>query len=159
MDYAFEHAAPTMFGDLTSESTAPFRLTVGGATESRFWALRTSVRAAALAAGTAVSPAAGLILKTLRIPWYYPTAAEPALTAMADPAAAIKALDNAANPKYGGNAGLNREARVLHKFVNDANAAALADAVHGDHLNSIIDGADVQVGKELQRQIGENGNV
>jgi len=113
--YAIEHASRSLFGDLDVDGNA-FRITIGPVPEARFWAFRSRVRSAALALGYAVTPAAALILRSCRVPWYSPTANEPTFATAQTIGEAILALDAAANPSLGGNVGLKREARMLHRF-------------------------------------------
>lgn len=128
--YALEHASPSMFGDITDgDYEQPLRITVGGAMEARFWAVRMMVRAAERAAGNRVTPALALIMKAVKVPWYSPTFAEPRLHEVLDPDAAIAAINSAANPKKGGNPGLNREARAFSRAVRRAGIQELATSV------------------------------
>lgn len=139
--YAIEHAAPTMFGDLTDHMNPPLRITLGGAPEARFWAVRMRVRSAALRRGLGVAPAVGLILRTLQVPWYSVRPTEPPLTAMSRaPAAALDALDAAANPQRGGNSGLKREARATRRVANSAEVGVLIAALDG--ISPMIDYAE-----------------
>lgn len=127
--YAVEHAADSMFGDLPAEpSEVPFRVTVGGTTEGRFFAVRCCVRRAALLAGLQVAPCAAFVLKAVRRPWYQPTAMEPALAAMTSPDLALAAMDAAANPTRGGNPGLKSEARALKRFVTHSLLGTIMEA-------------------------------
>jgi hypothetical protein len=135
--YAIEHAAETMFGDLPVDAhdQPPFRLTVGGTTEGRFFAVRCCVRAAALAAGHRVAPCAAFILRAVRRPWYQPIAGEPSLALLArDADAALDALDAASNPARGGNGGLKSEARAAAKFAGNPLLETLAAASESDPL-------------------------
>jgi len=117
-DYAFEHAANSMFGDLADpRENVPLRITIGGETEAIYWSIRMGVRAAARADGVALAPALGLILRGVVVPWYYPVTAEPPLRSINDADAAIVALARAANPRDGGNTGLKKEARAMQRFV------------------------------------------
>jgi len=128
--YAIEHAAPTMFADLSEDRDVPLRLTIGSAPEARFWAARMHVRAAAITAGFHVVPALGLILKSLLVPWYSRTAAEPLLTDMKFSAAsAIASLDDASNPEKKGNSGLKREARATRRFMQRSDVIPFIEAV------------------------------
>ena len=129
-EYAIEHAAPSMFADLTDDDSV-FRITVGSAPEARFWAARMHVRAAAIRQGLQVAPALGVIMRTLLVPWYHPTGAEPLLLQWkTSPATAVAALETAANPKaLHGNAALKREARAARRFIERAEVAELVDAV------------------------------
>jgi len=127
--YAFEHASPSMFGDLVDGSNPPFRVTLGGATEARFWAVRMQVRAAAAARGAHLAPVAGVIIKALRVPWYQPTAAEPTLTSAHTPPSAAQALAHAANPARGGNGALRRESRAVNRLIDSDGIPELIDAI------------------------------
>jgi hypothetical protein len=121
-----------MFGDLGHDHDLPLRITVGSATEARFWCVRMLVREAALRHGESVAPAVGFILKALKVPWYKQTCGEPPLAALKSSVTeAIEVLERAANPKYGerGNHGLNREARALRQFANLPGVPELVDAI------------------------------
>lgn len=117
--YAYEHAAESMFGDVSADADSTFRITIGGRTEAPFWAVRMLVRKAAIDAGVQVTPAVGFIIKALQRPWYSPLPGEPPLRAMLDPSKAVKNLEHAANPHADGNSGLTREARNLKRFARD----------------------------------------
>jgi len=131
--YAAEHAAPSMFGDLATSSPSPLRITVGGAPEAKFWAVRARVRTTARAAGMTVAPAFGVILKSLRVPWYHNTNNEPALADMKKwPAAAIAGLESAANPALRGNIGLVREARAARRFLSHPGLSAFINAIENE---------------------------
>ncbi|HRC60707.1 MAG TPA: hypothetical protein PLD53_07050 [Candidatus Propionivibrio aalborgensis] len=155
--YAYEHASPTMFGDLLASQTSAIRMTVGGATEAPFWAVRMLVRQTALARGYFVAPAAGVILKALKRPWYSATQLEPPLAMMQEPKLAITALDRAANPERGGNVGLCREARALRQFVNNPGLAGFLDAMHSvDTIARFVRASGFVVGPRLAELMGGN---
>ena len=147
--YAIEHAAASMFGDLLSDQgEVPLRVTIGGATEGRFFAFRCQVRRAALAAGLPVAPCAALIIKALRRPWYQPTAKEPTLEMMSvAPAAAVAAMEDASNPTRGGNSGLKSEARALIKHLDHPLIPSLISA-------STCARSAMRIANEMQLQIG-----
>ncbi|MDN2578748.1 hypothetical protein [Aquibium sp. ELW1220] len=126
--YALEHASPSMFADIADSDDTPVRITVGGATEARFWAVRMQVRSAAATRGLRIAPAVGVIIKALRVPWYQPTSYEPSLLAALRPAEAIKGLSTAANPARGGNGALRREARAAIRLVDEEGVADLIEA-------------------------------
>jgi hypothetical protein len=128
--YAYEHPAGSMFGDIGTPPSPTIRVTIGALPEAKFWAVRNKVSAAARNLGLAVCPAIILVLKACRIPWYSPTSMEPEFWQMSSPASAIEALDAAANPSRGGNPGLKREARALHRFAIDASLPRLLKSVH-----------------------------
>lgn len=119
MQYALDHAASTMFGDLLHTDFDRLVVTLGGATEGRFWAMRSHVRQAALDEGLRVAPAIALINKSIRRPWYTPTDMEPQLSDAVEPERALRQLERAANPKSGGNAGLKPEARAFKGLVGE----------------------------------------
>ena len=127
--YAFEHASPTMFADLAESDSPPFRVTVGGAAEAKFWAVRMRVRIAANARGIRLSPAAAIIIKTLRVPWYQPVPDEPPLSAARAPVEAVQALEDAANPARGGNAALKKESRATGRLIERDGVSELIDAL------------------------------
>jgi hypothetical protein len=129
--YAIEHSAPSMFADLAGPGNVPVRVTVGSAPEARFWAARRRVRAAAMMQGLRLSPAIGLIMRSLLRPWYSNTTAEPALSdALASPSSAMATLDRAANPQHkGGNSGLKREARATRRMLALSNVNSFIEAV------------------------------
>lgn len=145
--YAIEHAAPSMFGDLVDDSPlpVPFRVTIGAAPEARFWAARQRVRLAARAHRYPVAPALGLIMRSLQVPWYSVTGAEPPLSwATQSGRAALDALEDAANPrKAEGNAGLKREARATKRLIEHSGLPALIEAVTDEN--------------RMQAYIGRNG--
>jgi hypothetical protein len=122
--YAYEHAAATMFADLDDgQDIAPLRITIGGETEAIFWAVRMHVRKAAMEHAVRIAPALGLILRSVDIPWYYPSPDEPPIAMMQTAAAAADALERAANPRHEGNSGrrgntgLKKEARALRRVA------------------------------------------
>lgn len=125
--YALEHAAATMFGDLSDESVPPVRVTLGAMPEARFWAVRLRVRRAAIEQGMPVVPGIGLIFKALKVPWYHRLPGEPMFEALGDAPLAAAALDAAANPQAGGNAGLTREARATRRLVDHAELPRLVE--------------------------------
>lgn len=126
--YAFEHASASMFGDISEDENAPFRVTIGGATEARFWAVRMHVRIAAAARGAHLAPAAGIIMRAVRVPWYQPLAYEPPLVAARTPEVAMAALGRAANPARDGNAALKREAKTAGRLIGITGLSDLMDA-------------------------------
>lgn len=130
--YAVDHASATMFGDLVHGERAPLRVTVGGRTEAKFWAVRKRVRAAALKRSMRLAPAFGLILKAAKVPWYYLNFYEPTLAEFAtDPMRALEKLNAAANPKVGGNPGLLAEVRSIRGFSKVEEIHRLATALGG----------------------------
>lgn len=149
--YALEHAANSMFGDIDLPD-APFRVTIGAAPEAKFWAIRNRVRGAALNCGLTVAPAAVLVLKACRIPWYSPTQLEPSFDNARTIHAAIEQLDAAANPSRGGNTGINGEARALHRFaatdayhyLREAHSSLLADVCTITRLSDFLFGANAR---------------
>jgi hypothetical protein len=155
--YAIEHAAPSMFADLlTAGEYPPFRITLGGNTEGPFWATRMRVREAALAAGLALAPAAGLIVRTLRRPWYQPLRDEPRLDALTQPDIAAAALEDCANPSRGGNAGLKGEARAVRRLVEDPRLPRFADALSSpERARQFLKRGDIRVGPRLAIALGD----
>jgi hypothetical protein len=158
IDYAYEHAAPSMFGDLLDPGEEPsFRITVGGETEGLFWAVRMQVRQQALSAELPLAPAMAILLRGVQVPWYYPLAGEPLLAAMRDPAAGAAALRMSSNPIHGGNTGIKKEAvslgrlgtvpgldRYLDAFTSVEGAVAYADEARveiGPRLRAGLEGA------------------
>jgi len=73
--YGIEHAA--MFEDLGDRGDGHLRIFVGGKPEGVFWAIRRSVRTAAVACGAHVNPTLGLVLYGLKRPWYHALDGEP----------------------------------------------------------------------------------
>lgn len=142
--YAVEHAGASMFGDLTAEPCPPLRVTIGGRTEGRFWAVRKLVRAAALSRSLKLAPAFGLIGRAIRVPWYYPTDQEPILDEFAiDPTGAIEKLNAAANPKVGGNSGMQAEARAVSGIARLVEVRQLAAAL-GDITTMVRYASDMR---------------
>lgn len=147
--YAIEHAAKSMFGDIDS-AVAPFRVTVGAVPEAKFWAIRNRVRAAAVGRGLELAPAAVLVLKACRVPWYSPTGLEPSFHSASNIQVAISQLDEAANPARGGNTGINSEARAMRRFaetdayqhLRTAHEHLLADAGSVTRLSDFTLGAN-----------------
>lgn len=155
--YAFEHASPTMFGDIAECNSPPFRITVGGATEARFWAVRDRVRAAAAARGARLAPIAGVIIRALRVPWYQPVRYEPPLAAARVAAEATDALALAANPARGGNGALKRELRATRRLINDGGVSELIDAIGtADSALSFARDHGFDLGPRLVRTTGDD---
>jgi hypothetical protein len=148
-DYAREHPANSMFGDLDDDKDAPFRVTIGAVPEAMFWAIRTRVRAAAVAAGLSVAPAMALVLKSCKVPWYSPTSKEPRIGSGLSAFEVVRLLDDAANPQHGGNPGLKREARALSRL------AASASLVHLMETSLALE-ADIASIERLDVQVGPN---
>lgn len=156
LQYALEHASPTMFGDLTDGEKPPFRITVGGATEAKFWAVRMRVRDA-VAHGAPLAPVAGLIIKALRVPWYQPVPSEPPLRAALTPAKAIQALEQAANPARGGNAGLKGETRAVSRLIGSAGVSELIAALtSGRAAKGLACEKSIDLGPRLVQAMGDS---
>lgn len=155
--YALEHAGPSMFGDLSDEAAPPLRITLGAMPEARFWAARWRVRASALDHDFAVAPAAALIFKSLRVPWYCRLVAEPLVDDLvSDPSAAVRALSAAADPSLGGNAGIGREARVTRRLIADAGPQALAAHLpRAGQVQRFLRRGDFEVGPRLASALKE----
>lgn len=115
LNYGFEHASPSMFGDLGPADA--FRVTIGGSNEGRFWAIRTAVRDELRRAGFPTVPAVAFIIGSLRVPWYSPTEMEPKFFNTSSEEDAVRELEIAANPDRGGNAGLRREAKAFRALM------------------------------------------
>jgi hypothetical protein len=153
--YAVEHAAASMFGDIEELQDPPLRITIGSTPEARFWAVRRRVRQLALQRGCPVVPAIGLILKALRVPWYYPLSCEPQLIGLlTSPDAALMAIDNAANPLRGGNVALSREARATRRLAARPGALELAAMAQNPRLAArFIRAREFLLGERLSAEI------
>lgn len=153
-DYAFEHAAASMFGDLTTEKTSPFCITVGGRTEAPFWAVRMRVRALAMRDGLHVVPAAALILKALRVPWYHPVNGEPPIEDLMYPLETSAKLERMANPGFGGNPGLAREARAMRRLAHHSHLPTFIEGYRAVKSTSeLVQNSGFSVGPRLENSI------
>jgi hypothetical protein len=131
LQYAIEHSAPSMFGDIASTRDDPVRVTLGGVPEARFWAVRQAVRAICAHENIPLAPAFGVIVKSVRVPWYHVQGGEPllgeALASSAEAALATETLLGVANPARGGNAGLKAEStgtkRLLTRLLAERDGA------------------------------------
>lgn len=156
LDYAREHAGPSMFGDLGQ--TQALRIWIGPAPEARFWAARVIARESAREAGWPVASSLGFVLAACKRAWYQATAAEPALSDLAhrSPENVANDLDQAASPAAGGNSGLKSEARaarrmlgspLIHEVAEDLAAGQLQRQLHrlesiaivGSRLRNAVD--------------------
>lgn len=156
--YAFEHASTSMFGDIVEMKDTPFRITIGGATEAKFWAVRMNVRTAASARGACLAPVAGIIMRSLRVPWYQPLTYEPPLASARMPEVATAMLTRAANPARDGNPALKREARATARLITHDNLPDLLDAV-GSAQAAMRFARDngISIGTRLVQAIGDVG--
>lgn len=125
LNYGFEHAAPSMFGDLIPDDT--LRITIGGANEARFWAIRCAVRKEMRKFGLFPCPAFAITFPGIKVPWYSPTRYEPRISAFYSFEKAVATLLGSANPNgIGGNPGLKREA-VLFSSLRDFSLSEFYD--------------------------------
>ena len=155
--YAVEHAAPSMYGDINDPlAQERLRITIGANAEARFWPIRQRVIQLAEAEGYAVSPSFGLVMRSLKRPWYSVLPGEPLFRDLPSLGAegTILALDRCTNPVYGGNTGLRREARNAARHLNKPDAFALADAVSsvGNAAKALLR-SDISVGKRLSEAL------
>lgn len=156
LDYSHEHAAPSMFGDLADCECPGLTVTVGGATEGRFWAHRMAIRNTVRKAGGNLVPAVGLIIRALRIPWYQPTSREPGIEAVADPEFAVRQLAEAANPNSMGNLGLKREANLLPRALKHDGMAHLLPGVRtSEAALEMLRDLRITLGPRLASAVGE----
>jgi hypothetical protein len=158
LSYAVEHASPSMYGDVRDpHDPENLRITIGGRAEARFWPIRQRVAMLAEIEGYPVSPSFGLILRTLKRPWYSPTPEEPLLGDLLNLGveATKRALDMCSNPAYsGGNTGLRREARNATRLLDGPNAFAFADSVSSvsSSAKSLLN-SDIAIGRRLSEAL------
>lgn len=152
--YAIEHAAPTMFADLSSPEDEPdlLRITIGARPEARFWAVRTRVRRAAANVGHGTVAAMAILMRTLDRAWYAPTTVEPRLRDLLEtsPESSREQLDHCANPRRGGNPGLKREVRQAIAILDHPHARELAlSTMTATGAADYLRGGDFQLGDRL----------
>lgn len=152
LDYAREHSAKSMFGDLDDETDMAMRVTIGAVPEATFWSIRTRVRGVAVAAGLAVTPAVALILKSCKVPWYSTCRMEPLLDVGTTVDEAAKRLEDAANPQHGGNPGLKREARAFSRMARSGSYERLVEL-------SIALSLDIRSVRKMGINIGPNASA
>jgi len=155
--YAVEHAAPSMYSDINDPlDQERLRITIGANAEARFWPIRQKVAQLAEAEGYAVSPSFGLVMRSLKRPWYSVLPGEPLLTDLPRLGAVdtICALDRCANPAYGGNTGLRRESRNAARHLNNPDALALSDAVASvSNAAKALLRSDISIGTRLSEAL------
>lgn len=160
VDYAVEHAAPTMFADFLEpgEGDRLLRITVGARPEARFWAARIHVCQFGRLAGLPVVPRMAVLMRTLARPWYSPTSTEPSLLdVLSQPSAPLRSsLEQAANPTRGGNAGLKREVRLTAPLLDLTATRELAESLSTSRgVIAALRSGDYSLGARLNATLRE----
>ncbi|HUN86662.1 MAG TPA: hypothetical protein VMU48_19940 [Terracidiphilus sp.] len=163
LSYAVEHAGQSMYGDLRDPHEPEYlRITIGGRAEARFWSIRQQVAMLAEREGYSVSPSFGLILRSLKRPWYSPTPEEPLLRDLLNLGVegTKRALDVCSNPSHsGGNTGLRREARNAKSLLTKPGVFALAEAVSNvSNSAKALLNSDISIGRRLSEALKSSAN-